>query len=228
MKYRYSFFSLLAVVLFSACDNDPAPQSKPTIFADFFIRYLEDEHELKAQATFMEGDSLTSAVPKIFESGVAFLGSNMKMKKIQDKLVRYSLTNEMGYMGSFRFKFNDENRNPEIYSIEMPPIENFQMKGPISKSKGMTVVINGGILSQEESMVFLFNDKHNQARTITVLGPQTNIEYRFNADQLRNLSLGEGQLYLVKKQLKVQNNPHRSIRTEIEYYTKAIDVLVEE
>ncbi len=228
MNYHQIFVSLLLAFLFCNCQTDSNPEKGPLIFADFFIRYLDDEHELKAQASFLEGDSINNAVPKTFEGGIAFQGSGMEMKKIQDKLIRYSLIREMDYLDTFRFKFNNDLGNPEIYSVAMSPIQDFFLQGPISKSKGMTIVINGGVLNPGENLVLLFSDEKNQARTINMVGPKADVEYRFTADQLKNLTIGKGQLYLVKKQLKEQNIGNRVVRTEIEYYTKAIDVEVVE
>ncbi len=228
MKYRHLFPLLFLTLLFCNCQPEPEPDQGPMLFADFFIRYLDDEKELKAQASFLEGDSIDSAIPKTFEGGVAFQGSGMEMKKIQDKLIRYSLVQEMNYQDSFRFKFNNDLGNPEIYSIAMSPITDFFLKGPISKSKGMTIVVNGGVLNPGENLVLLFSDEKNQARTINVIGPVANVEYHFGPDQLRNLTIGPGQLYLVKKQLKDEKTTTREIRTEIEFYTKAIEVEVEE
>ena len=79
---------LMATLLVTGCKRDPKVSTK--LFADFFVRYLQDVAEMKAQASFNEGDSLTTASPKTIQGGVAFQGSGMEMRSVQNTLVRYT------------------------------------------------------------------------------------------------------------------------------------------
>jgi len=59
----------------------------------------------------------------------------------------------------------------------MAPIEQFFIKDQVSKSKGMTIAVNGGLLSSREKLVLLFSDRNNRAYSITIEGPTTGIEH---------------------------------------------------
>ena len=59
------------------------------------------------------------------------------------------------------------------------------------------------------------------------MGPSDQIEYVFTSDQIKNLSEGKGQLYVVKKQSKVKEDNNRSISSNVEFYSKTLEIYIE-
>ncbi|MDV7402281.1 hypothetical protein RZS08_63245, partial [Arthrospira platensis SPKY1] len=64
-KYLISGILWLYLALLTwGCGNGPGQAEQgPRIYAELFVRYLQSERELKATATFFEGDSLNTAAP---------------------------------------------------------------------------------------------------------------------------------------------------------------------
>jgi len=229
---RFYFLPLLLgiAMLLGSCQNSApkAPKPKEKLFIDFFVRYLTDESQLKAQATFSEGISPDESKAKRIEGGVAFQNSGMTEQNIQGRVTRYELERESEYTGSFPFNLKDDDGKQREYLLKMSPIEDFFIKGEISKSRGMTLVVNGGLIKANEQLVLLFSDEENRAYSITLSGPAKTIEFELKSDQTAPLRPGPGKLYLVKRQDNVEENEEISLVSSIEYYTSAIEIEVVE
>ncbi|MCB0680399.1 MAG: hypothetical protein KDC32_05555, partial [Saprospiraceae bacterium] len=96
MRISRSIFPLLAILTLWYC-NEPATVQQPLIFGDLYMRFLQETGQIKAEASFFEGDSLSSAQPKELTGGVSFLGSGMESRRIGDRLLRYQ------YIGNGQF-----------------------------------------------------------------------------------------------------------------------------
>mgnify|MGYP007059400027 CR=1 FL=1 len=220
--------SLIILTQFFACKNPAVePQEKPPHwFANYYVRYLQTERQLKAHASFLEGDSLKNAEPKRFRGGVSFQGKRMEMRNLNNKVFRYLLNEEANYSDSFLFRHRDEEGNYWEYTIKMNPIEDFFVKNEISKSKGMSLIIKGGILQENEELILLFSDQDSKAASISITGPSNTIEFFIEPEKLHNLTPGPGQLYLVKKQVNQDQEERLSAVSSIEFYSKTIDIEV--
>ncbi|MBK8703449.1 MAG: hypothetical protein IPN33_07370 [Saprospiraceae bacterium] len=201
---------------------------KPRLIADYFVRYLADVSEIKAQASFYEGDTLETAVPKVIAGGVSFQQSAMEAKSLQREVVRYLLQRRSEFIPPFTFAFTGDDGEKVTYTLPMNPIDSFSFKGPISKSKGGTLILKGEPLSAKESLVVLFSDARNQAGSVTIQGPITTQEVFIPATNLANLQTGAGMVYLVRKIVKIEDTPARYVIAAGEYYTPAIGVVLVE
>lgn len=230
LMQRFYFLPLLfgLAIGLGGCQNNTPRQPKPQekLFIDFFVRYLSDESQLKAQASFSEGISPDDSKAKQIEGGVAFQNSGMTEQNLQGKVIRYELVRSGDYTGNFPFNFKDEEGQQREYILKMSPIEDFFIKGAISKSKGMTLVVNGGLIKANEQLVLLFSDEDSRAYSITLSGPAKTIEFSLSPEQTAPLRPGPGQLYLVKRQDNIEENDEISLVSSIEYYTTAIDIEV--
>jgi hypothetical protein len=228
---RWTFLISLAVWgLLGSCANPTAVQEQgPKIFEQYYIRYLQAERQLKAQATFFEGDSLLSATPKTFFGGVSFLGSGMKPRTLPGNTIRYTTTrNRLAYPERFRFGYKNDAGDLVDYKLELKPIDNFFLKDSIRLGQAATIVVNGGALDQNETLVFLFNDQEQKATSITVEGPTTEIEYLLPAEQLQQLAVGTGELYLVKKQVTRDSIDNRRMESTLEFYSASKEFTVKD
>ena len=224
MKSLLFSILFLSVLYCSSCKNQQKPTPKVILFEDYFIRYLSPEQQVKAQAIFAEGDSIAHTQPKTFLGGVSFQGSGMSERKISDKLIRFEEARIMDYANSFSFRYQNEEGNYTTHSVNMSPIEDFFLKSSVSKTNGLDIVVKGGILTKQESLVFLFSDNKNIAASIELKGPTNTIEFHLPPAQFSKLNTGTGKLYLVKKQSTLEKKDNRDIHAEIEYYTKDIEI----
>ena len=176
MKQRYSIlipFLILGSMFFFGC-RSTQPQEKPNhLFAEFFVRYLQAEKELKAHVSFYEGDTVKTAVPKSFAGGATFQGHSMEARNLPGGTIRYIYEQLGTYADTFQFRFKDDFGQNRIIPVAMTPIDSFAVQGgQASRSAGMSLFARGGQLNQGESMVLLFSDEDQKASTIMLTGPE--------------------------------------------------------
>lgn len=228
MKYISAILLGGLFILAGSCKQQENPVAEPTIFEDYFIRYLSQEEQLKAQAVFATGDSIKAITPFVPLGGVAFLGSGMEMRKISDDLIRYDQEMNAAYQKSFKFRYKNTAGEFNSYEFSMTPVEDFFLKNDVSKSNGFDMVINGGLLSEQETIVLIFSDSENIASSHSIEGPTNDITYHIPPDAFKNLTPGKGKLYLVKKINKAESLENREIHAEIEFYSKDLDIIITE
>ena len=227
MKFLNLFLSFFFLSCLS-CNQDTALVESTQLFEEYYVRFLQAEKELKAHASFFEGDSIQNAKPKIFFGGVAFQGGGMQMRNLPKGVVRYSSTLEKAdFISPFKFRYKNDLGETIIEKIEMQGIDDFFIKGDISQSQGMTLSLNTE-LSDKESLVLLFSDEQNRAASIQIDGPSELLEHVINKEQTQRLQVGKGMLYLVKKQVNYREEKNRQISSTIEFYSKTIEIEVKE
>ena len=219
---------LFSIVLISACSNSSTPEVSNTaknIYANYYVRYLESERMLKAEATFYKGDNPESAQPLTLQKGLSLFGNNMSVRRIQNKISRYHYENLMDYPkdASFPFKYNHADSEAQTYTMSMSPVGKFEIKD-CSISKGINLELETA-LNSNESFVVLFNDANN--RSVSLMVPFTenkSINIPLGAYK-EILSKGKSELYLVKKQKKeIEKDGNIENKGLIEYYSKSVEV----
>jgi len=225
------FSTWLSIGLLAAaalCCSAPQAQEPPAHrIADLFIRYLQSDQQLKAYASFYEGDSLPVARPLTIEGGVRFIGKPMEKRELSEYGIRYTAARTGNYRDQFGFTFPREDGHLQEYVLAMTPIDSFAFQAPPSKTLGATLFIENGKLQAGESLVLFFSGPDNKAYTIDITGPTASASHSLNAGQLADLPTGSLQLYLVKKKIVVEESQEVTVLKAIEYYTRAIDVWLE-
>ncbi len=227
MKNALSILLLLVMVI-AGCQPAEAPPESQSYFADFFVRYLAAERQLKAYASFFEGDSLATAAARPLPEGVTFQGNPMERRDLPNELIRYTDLRTAGFNGRYTFAFTDQQGTPREQVIEMTPVERFSLPDGISRTRGLTLEISGGPLLTNQSLVLLFSDASKRAFSITIDGPTTTEVLQVSPDKLSSLPSGTAQLYLVKKQSIISRARQTTTIAEIEYYTGIQEVEVKE
>ena len=187
-------------MLFSGCGAEQATEHRSKLAANFYVRYLAENQELRGQASFFQEDSTTLAFP----GGVSFMGSGTLKKELPNGLVRYE--------GKMRVPF----QNPTRFTFQLPGQEaatevNFSMDGidqfsinSASISEGLRLDVNS-TLAADESLLLLFTDPNQEVRTIVRPGPLERAELFIPADAVALFTPGDYQIYLVKsRQIKGQ------------------------
>jgi hypothetical protein len=230
MRYIYVIVFAQVFLLLGACrPNQKTNQVKAKpLFINYEVRYLEQEKELRALAYFKEGDSLKSAISKEF-SNATFQSSAMEKQNLGDRGSRYILNRKGAFSSNLDFSYKNDEGVPINYDLSMPEVGEFSIKeGNIYKNKGVTISWKGEPLDQSQSLVFMFTDKDNKASSISANGPTQLSEVMIPSKGLTKLALGEGQLYLVKKQVLKTTDQNQTILSVVEYYTSPIDIKVVE
>lgn len=223
-KIRFLLFVLAALM---ACQTR-SDHTQPRLFGEFYVRYLAPERILRAEATFVKGDSIATAQPFTFEGGVAFLGSNMKARKLSDKLTRYQYEQALAYPEAARFSFRPQaEEKPLNLTCSMSPLGHFSIPDGLSRSDGFTLLAEGSKLTEDESLVLLFADPDNKASTIILKGPSKSERHVFQGIQVADFALGTHQLYLVKKKVTTREETGITAQVTMEYFSDVLEVEVQ-
>jgi hypothetical protein len=217
---------LLPLILLAllSCRSERAERG-PNLFGNLYVRYLQEGSELKAQASFFEGDSAHRAAPKSISGGVTFQGGGMEKRNIQDKIIRYQYEGEALYPKQFRFQAQDDDGRAQEFTLEMDPIASFSIPDTIYNNVGATLELEPAFQADLEELVLLFTDSEGKASIVEIKAPVES-KVALSPAQLSRLSPGPNQLYLVKKQNTSLSKGAWRITGEVEFYSNLREVFV--
>ncbi len=214
---------LTAIFVFFGCQSDQTSKEE-TLFANYEIRYLQEEKQFRAQLSYSSGDSLTRK-PKHFPT-VNFGKYAMERRNLRSKGIRYQYEKNIPYPSPMSFRTIDKNNIEMNHQITMSPIDSFYLEENIEKSKDLNLTWLGAPLKANETLVLLFTDQENKASSQIVRGPTKQSTITIPSNRLSELSIGKGELYLVKKQWSQKLDKNVQTNSLIEFYTRAIDIEV--
>lgn len=222
------FFIFLCLTLLWSCQPGSVEEKHQSkLFAEFYLRLVQDEPLVKGEVSFFEGDSLSVARPRTFKQ-VLINNQLMAAKELKMKGTSYrgslnGLTDSI-----YTFSFINANDEQQSYQLSVDRIDAFLIKDGWTKSTGMSVVWKGTPLSEQEELVLLFTDKKNKSSIIEVSGPTKHSEVILTTDQLAPLNLGPGKLYLVRKTNRQTVTEKTQFTSRVEFFTAPISLTVKE
>jgi len=224
--------NILLLFLFpflSNCKSEPSVKQMPQLFADYYVRYLQTERQIKAHAAFYEGDSIRTTRPVQFSTDVIFQGNVMEPRQLSASTIRYIYNGGGDYApGGFVFQHPDLSGKTQQRVLKMSPIENFAINGTAVRSQGITLDIQTAPFQASESLVLFFtNVRTNQAFSLEYKG-LIDLPLKILPGELQNLQAGKYSLYLVKKQTVTEKSGSTDITAQVEFYSKPIEVKLED
>jgi hypothetical protein len=217
MRFSIFFPGLLAIACL--CGQSCRDAAADGLKASVYIRYLGPERTLTAEMTIVK-DSLSRLVAVKPAGGVAFLGSGMEAESLPAGTIRYRTSFRADYIRPMHFAFaypaGSENRRIEL---DMSPLESFAVTRPPSLSGGMSLLLRGGLLEDDESIVFLFTGEDNETRTVIRQGPLRDSVLTLPAPTFSGFPPGLYDVYLVKKQEKQFTAGGVAVNSVVEYYS---------
>lgn len=218
---------VLAVLAFVACQREKTNSNTADTttnkhhFTQLYVRYLEPEQQIKATASFYEGDSFDTARPLLMSDGVRFQGYPMVVNDLP-RTKRYLYNGVGDYPnGGFTFQFKDWTGNEKRYVLQLDPIQDFSLQ---STPAGMRLVLEGAPLKPDETLVLLFTDEKNQTYSAEAQVPADSREIPLPSDLMAQLPKGKEMLYLVKKKTIQTTEGNTEVTAAIEYYSKLKEV----
>lgn len=212
------FLVFITVMSCSPKDGNPTPK----LTADLYVRYLADNAEFTAQATFKEGDTIETARPKAMPGGVAFQNSGMEQRSISG-IVRYEMKRRGPFNPPFIFSFNNEKGEKQHLDVALNPIDSFYVKGQAVKTAGLTLGVNASPLAAGESLVVLLSDQAGQSASLKFAGPFNTQELFVPGSTFVALQPGKLQIYLVRTSTQTKDEPRQSLVAVGEYYSATIE-----
>ncbi len=229
---KIPFILLLGISTFLiSCQTDSPKQeksdkSKPSTFANFYVRFLQKENQTEATAAFQNGMTQQQAQSLKIEKGVFFHNGNMVERTIPKIGTRYQALYDGPFSATYRFQFKDPLKEKIDHIVQVNPILNFSFEGEVSKTNGATLTWEGSPLNGNEALVFLIQDAKNKSRSFELKGKTNASKIDIASKHLSQLELGSAKIYLVRKQSKAEQKPNLVILTETEYYTLEKDILI--
>lgn len=220
---------LLGIILFlNGCKSDKTPEKTPHVFADYYVRYLETERQIKAHAAFYEGDSVRTARPLQFTSSVLFQGDPMNPRNLPPNTIRYIYNGTGDYAPTgFTFQYQDLAGKNQKQVLQMTPISDFSVTAEASRSKGLTLNIQSAPFQENESLILFFtNLSNNKAYSLEYKG-LIDLPLIIAPSELEGITPGKQSLYLVKKQSNSLKAANMDITTTVEFYSKTIEVQIQ-
>lgn len=208
-------FALILVAGFlSHCQAPTENVQENEIRASFYVRYLADALQLKGQATFFQSDSTVLKIP----TGVAFMGSGSKEQELPGQLTRYESNLQTPFQSDLRFNFKlPGNEELSEVKLNMSGLPGFRVVES-SKSSGLKLELDGE-LAANETLLLLFTDPNQEARTVLRPGPLTQDQLFVPAEGLQHFIPGEYRLYLVKQTEQTGQGTGFEYSFSVEYYT---------
>ncbi|GEM_PF-4374451 len=228
MKTPTLFFALLLGLLgLYACQSDSDRQDEsmaedqPPIRGNLFVRYIEDDKRLKAEAYFFEGKDETDTKPKHFKGGVQFLGSGMGERSIGDRYYKYQYENTLAWQDNYSFSLTDDAGKTHRFSFgESPkPLTSFELPPAFSKSKTTYISFSPAHLPEGSYVAALLTDADKKVATTKVKGPSEEGKLAITPKLLEKMKNGEVEVYLVRVDSKRIEEPPFSLGFTLEYYT---------
>jgi hypothetical protein len=222
----FGIITFLIACQTEAPKEEKSDQSKPSTFANLYVRFLQNENQTEATATFRYGMTPQQTKPLKMEKGVFFHNGNMVERTIPEFGTRYQTYYDGAFSQTYRFQFQDPLKGKTDHIVEMNPISDFSFAGEVSKSKGATLSWDGLPLSENEVLIFLINDAKNQSSSFELKGNTNTSKINIASKHLSQLELGVAKIYLARKQSQVEQKPNLIILAETEFYTNEKDVTI--
>lgn len=220
MKNHLFYFLLLSFCLL-ACNSDSSTSEKTeTLVANYYIRYLEPERQIKVEASFAKFDTSGRRVPIPMESGVQFQNETMGHRELPGGTVRHNFENFLDYPGQFKFQFQNLEGKPQQQELSLAPLTQFSINGEVSQSSGGILSLEGNDFQEEESLVMLLSDLRTSTISIEFDLKPGMTAIQIPSEKLLGLQQGAIKMYLVKKQIKSIEEDGYAYTSTIEYYSK--------
>lgn len=219
-------FILLISLCFSCNFLQKESQQKNILQVDYYVRYLQTDKQAKVAISFAEMDSTKKRTAKMMEE-VLFADNALSGEKAGNKY-RYQLTKEMPFAKNYTWSYRLSSGETVTNDIAITPISDFVIKkGKVSKTAGTNLTFEGGALSDKETLVLLLSDANNKTATIKIGNHSRNSPIIILPEQVNQLAVGKGTLYIVKQQKSQTTSAGAQITGLTEYYStvKEIEII---
>ena len=226
---KTSLLSIAFILLFSLYFSCNATQKKSAqadiLKIAYYVRYLHSDKQVKAEISFSEiVDSTKKIIPKKMEE-VLFQNNVLDGKKIADQY-KYQGAMQIPFADHFDFSYRDNTQQvAAIQAVSINPVTDFTIKkNKVSKLGGTTLTLAGNPLLAEEAIVVLLSDVNN--KTVTLFAKELAI--KINPEKVKDLSLGQGTIYTVRKQNIAETNTNYQLTGLTEYYSEVKEIEIVE
>ena len=195
---------------------------KPTE-AEAYTRYMEEEQSYIAEVSFKDSEGKIQVVEDVF-----FMDGAMEKRNSLSKGTVYKSEKDGAFVSPMPIK--GKNAKGEVIGFELgiTPITNLGIKEPqLSRTNGFTVAWQGTFAADEELML-LVTDEEGTSESLNVKVAKEETQHFVEGGQLKALGNGKGTLSIIKVRNYKTNGEQVAVKALVEYYTKAINILISE
>jgi len=226
---RPIFFYVLVAFSIFACQSGPKPAPNRQ-FLDCYIRVLEAEKEVLAEATMLSiplkanPSQPAEKTPVEIPSGIRYQGSPMSARP------GAGLTYAKVFPGEFvqdhTFSWDDKEQKRHTFTFKMNQIKNFSLGATkLSNNKPAQFTWEGGPLERGEALVLMWeNPKENLTVPMEFIVQGSLSIADLPAAKMKELSPGTWSLYVVRKKLVKFSQDGIDAQAIMEFYSNTINV----
>jgi len=206
-----------AIACLYSCEE---PIQQDTL-AELYVRYEADVKQLKGEGSFYEYNNGVKGESKVFTRGVQFINSGMRTTDLNDGLVRY-----YGGIGGLLpketyFTWYGEGAKANTVYAPITKINGYEIeKDTISLKDGLGIYLNTSNLEKTDKLVLAITDAKGKAKNLETKGPTTTTKFKIPGRELKGLSPGEAQIYVVRSYSDELNEETYKAVINAEYYSK--------
>jgi len=226
-KFLNIFLLLIIPVIsgsvFYACNDLTGESAKETIFVNAYLRFMEENLQIKGEMQFLSGDSVLTATA-YYPEFVRFQGHSMRqMTTMQSS--RYSHSFHNHYQVPYTFAFGGKDLGEFELKLDMQPIANKVSADTIPADRNWTFSWDGDALTEIETLTLLFISDEGKELTLNVIGPTSKSSFSFGASQFEDFEATSAGLNVIKR--KHENVKDRNIQARVrtEFYLREIPVV---
>ncbi len=218
---KHIFFLVLSALAFSCSQTAEKLQNRSL---ECYVRYLEPEQQIHAEATLREGDTLPQAIQA--PEGIRYQGKAMSLSTAQR--VIYRLEDSGDFDSKHLFSWKDERGVARQFEMQFSPIQRFGFGSKtLAREKPATFRWEGAPLTKGETLVFLWeNAALNKTVPMELISNSAAPAIEFPAAKIAELDPGTWTYYLVRKKLTKADANGVAASGIVEYYTKSDTVQV--
>ena len=228
MRIFILVISLMLLGISLSCSNtNDVDGGLPSYSANVFVRYLSQEKQIKTELTLRILDSVEVVHNSPTLLNVHFNNFPLSEKRSNNKLSRWIFEKELNWPSTIQFDlFFAKAKEKEIFefkTISKPHVPD----NKYTPGEPFSISWDGPPIGKNDEFVLFVTDSKQRASFVTLSNPTTISGAEISPDKLNDLSPGEASLYLVKKTTILSENERKKTLCTIEYYTEAVEFLVE-
>ena len=207
-------------------ESNSVENADKSISVNYYLRNYQTGNFVKAETKFKyELDTGHIAV----KSG-QLQDKQMRVKGLENAITWCGYEGELDTAQGFDFKFQLDNDITVTHTLPLKPVKSFKIKGEkVIKSKGFVFEWEGSKIESNETLILFFTDSKGNPVTMNRVMTSADSGFEVNPPLLTGLAAGKSQFYVVRRS-RIDLPEEGNIKgvAELEYYTDAIEVMIEE
>jgi hypothetical protein len=220
---KYIIFTTSFLIFFIGCK--PTETTKSVQYLDCYVRYLNQEVKIRAEATLKQGTDEKNAQPIEIKDGIKY--NNATMSLIAKKGLTYKYERDGTSEPMRIFSFKNLNGKTTQFDLPVAEVSDFSFdKNIVTLKKPNTLSWVGTPLELGEKISLIWDNPENGTVTMQVSGTSSRNSIDFPSVEIDKLKPGKWTLYLVRSKVTRKEADGVVLRGVGESFSKTKDVLV--